>query len=297
MPETRIGISGWSYRGWQGPFYPKDLPQKRHLEYASRQFNSIEINGSFYSLQTPQTYRRWYEETPEGFVFAVKGSRFITHTRRLGDAETPLANFFASGLLLLRDKLGPLLWQVPANFRYDRERLRAFAELLPRDTEEAVELARKHDQRVKGREWVRTDHRRRLRHAIEIRNETFLNPEFVRLLRDHNIAIVFSDAPDWPYTEELTAGFAYLRLHGSRQTYASRYTDRELDRWAKRISSWRSGAEPSDAHKITDRKPPARQSRDVYVYFDNDQMANAPKDAGRLANRLGIQPLTLPKAA
>lgn len=286
MGKTFVGVSGWTYESWHGPFYPADLPKARELEYASRQFNSIEINGSFYGLLKPETYRRWYEQTPRGFVFSVKGSRFITHNKKLKDAKTPLANFFASGLLLLKEKLGPILWQLPENLRFDTDRVEGFLELLPRNTQDAARLARKHDQRVKGRSWFQADAQHHLRHAIEVRHESFLTPEFVRVARSHGVALVFADSGQWPYVEELTAGFVYLRLHGSPNTYASRYGDKRLDAWSERIRKWRTGSEPSDADRITDRKPPRRKSRDVYVYFDNDQNAHAPRDALGLAERV-----------
>src|SRR5439155_4521086 len=145
--DIRIGISGWRYAGWRGKFYPKDLPQRRELEFAASKFNSVEINGSFYSLQLPSIYQRWYLETPDDFVFAVKGARFITHMKRLRDVETPLANFFASGVLALREKLGPILWQLPASFKFDGERLTTFFELLPRDTRQASNLAGRHNNK------------------------------------------------------------------------------------------------------------------------------------------------------
>src|SRR6476646_7414538 len=151
MPQTRIGISGWTYGPWRGVFYPKELAHKRELEYASRQFNSIEINGSFYSLQRRSSYQRWYDETPPGFVFSVKGGRFITHMKKLRDVEAPLANFFASGVLCLREKLGPILWQFPPNFGWNEERFTEFFELLPADTRAAARLAKKHDAKLKGR--------------------------------------------------------------------------------------------------------------------------------------------------
>ena len=293
MAKTRIGLSGWSYAGWRGEFFPDGLPHRAELEYASRRFDTIEINGSFYALQKPESYRRWRRETPPGFVFAVKGSRFITHNKKLGDVTTALANFFASGVLALREKLGPVLWQLPENLELDVDRVGEFLERLPHTTEAAARLATGHDDRVRGRSWfdVRANHR--LRHAIEVRNESFLTDEFVRLARGTGTAIVFSDAADWPYTEELTAGFVYLRLHGSRATYASRYTDDELGRWADRIRAWQRGDEPEDAVRITDRVPPRRKGRDVYAYFDNDRFAHAPRDALRLAHRLGTGPTHL----
>ena len=151
MPQTRIGISGWTYGPWRGVFYPKDLPHKRELEYASRQLNSIEINGTFYSLQRPGSFAAWYEATPEDFVFAVKGGRFITHMKKLKDAQTPLANFFASGLLKLKEKLGPILWQFPPGFAFNEERFAEFFAMLPRDTTSAAKLARRPGTRAARR--------------------------------------------------------------------------------------------------------------------------------------------------
>jgi uncharacterized protein YecE (DUF72 family) len=290
LAKIRIGISGWSYDSWRGDFYPEDLPRSRELEYASRRFDSVEINGSFYSLLKPGTYRGWYEQTPRGFRFAVKGSRFITHNKKLGDVEVPLANFMASGVLRLREKLGPILWQLPDTLTFDADRVDTFLDLLPHDTEAAARLARKHDDRVEGRAWTRVDRRRRLRHALEIRHESFLCPELVRIARRTGTALVFSHASDWLYSEEPTAGFIYLRLHGEPKTYASRYDDAALDRWARRIRRWHDADEPDDAVQITDRAPPKRKGRDVYVYFDNDARGHAPRDALRLARRLGVGP-------
>lgn len=286
MSELRIGVSGWSYAGWRGPFYPADLSVRRQLEYASRTFDSIEINASFYRLQTPDSYRAWYEQTPRGFRFAVKGSRFITHNKKLRDVDTPMANFFASGVLLLREKLGPFVWQVPERFTFQPDRIDAFLSGLPHDTIHAARLAAKHDRRVKRGSATGPLGRRRLRHALEVRNEGWLVPELVRILRRHRVALVVSDAADWPRAEEVTAGFVYIRLHGAQRTYASRYSDRSLDDWADRIRAWAAGGEPRDAAKITDLRPPRRQRRDVYVYFDNDQGAHAPRDAIRLAERI-----------
>jgi uncharacterized protein YecE (DUF72 family) len=285
-PQVRIGTSGWIYRGWRGTFYPPGLPQRRVLAYLATQFNSVEVNASFYSLQRPTTYRSWYEQTPSDFVFSVKGSRFITHNKKLADVEVPLANFFASGLLLLREKLGPIVWQLPGTARFDAGRLAAFFELLPRDTRAAARLARRHDARVDGRSWTKPGPTRRIRHALEVRGEHFFVPELVRLARRHDVALVVSDAAGWPRVEELTAGFVYVRLHGAERTYASAYDERALDAWAARLDCWRRGAEPRDARRITKRSPPRRAARDVYVYFDNDFEANAPHDARHLASRL-----------
>ncbi len=290
--EIRVGISGWTYAPWRGVFFPKGWPQKRELEYAARQLSSIEINGSFYSLQRPEHYRAWYKATPPGFVFSVKGSRFITHIRRLADVGIPLANFFASGLLCLREKLGPILWQMPPSFRYNRERLAAFFELLPRDTLAAGRLARGHDDRVKGRAAVRADEQRPIRHALEIRHASFETPEFVELLREHDIALVVADtAGKWPLLEDLTSDFVYMRLHGDEEIYTSGYTAEALECWAKKIESWAKGRVPRSSRRVGPPGCPRRGGRDVYVYFDNDVKVRAPFDAMALGYQLGLRSL------
>src|SRR4051812_30373304 len=192
MHRTLIGISGWTYPGWRGVFYPDGLAHRRELEYASRQVGSIESNGSFYSLQRPTSYRRWYEETPPGFVFAVKGSRFITHMKKLKDVDTALANFFASGVLRLGEKLGPILWQFPERMPADLERFERFLELLPKTSAEAAALAEHHDERLTGRAWPEAEVQMPLRHAFEIRHPGFLGADFVALLRRHGAALVFA---------------------------------------------------------------------------------------------------------
>lgn len=279
--DIRIGISGWTYGGWRGVFYPKGLPHKRELAFAAGIFSSIEINGTFYSLQRPDYFAQWAADTPDDFVFAVKGSRFITHMLKLKGCEVPLANFLASGVLRLGPKLGPILWQFPAKFRYDRERIEAFLALLPRDTEAAARLAHRHDERVSGRSWLSADARRPLRHAFEVRHDSFADPDFVALLRSHNAALVVSDAVDWPHFADATADFVYCRLHGSEELYASGYDDEALDRWAARVDAWAAGGEPQDLKRIA-QGPAPRRARDVFVYFDNDEKAYAAEDARRL---------------
>jgi uncharacterized protein YecE (DUF72 family) len=291
MGETRIGISGWNYPPWRGHFYPKGWPQRRELEYASRQVNSIEINGSFYSLQRPESYGAWYDASPEGFVFSVKGSRFITHMKRLKDVEIPLANFFASGVLRLEEKLGPVLWQLPPSFLFDPARLGNFFNLLPRDTWAAANLAKKHDERLHGRAWTQTDHRRPLRHAIEVRHSSFETREFIALLREHDIAMVVADtAGKWPLIEDPTSDFVYVRLHGDQELYVSGYTSEALGRWGRKVRAWAKGKTPAGT-RLLDERPPARE-RAVFVYFDNDAKVHAPFDAMSLAHklRLGIAP-------
>lgn len=286
---TRIGISGWRYVGWRGKFYPKDLPQRRELEFASRAFNSIEINGSFYSLQLPSSYQRWYGETPPGFVFAVKGARFITHMKKLHDVRTPLANFFASGVLALAEKLGPILWQLPPNLGFDPDRLRKFFMLLPRNTEAAAQLAKKHDQKLKAPAWTKIDTSRPLRYALEVRHSSYLTPEFFELLSAHDISFVFADtAGKWPYLEEVTSDFIYIRLHGAEKLYVSGYSDAALDWWANRIEHWREGRQPRDAKLLSANVRGDGKKRDAFVYFDNDAKVHAPYDAIRLAERLGL---------
>ncbi len=287
MPQTRIGISGWTYTPWRGTFYPKGLAQKRELEYASRQLNSIEINGSFYSLQRPQSYRHWYEQSPDDFVFSVKGGRFITHMKRLREVDGPVSNFFASGILRLNEKLGPILWQFPPNMRFDEAKFEAFFKLLPRDARAAANLAKKHDERMKGRSWTKTDENRPLRYAVEVRHNSFKDMRFIRLLRRNNIALVFADtAGRWPYMEDVTADFIYARLHGDEELYVSGYTDAALDWWASRLRLWRGGGHPDDPKCIGKHPGKKCRQRDVFVYFDNDVKVRAPYDAMQLRSRI-----------
>jgi uncharacterized protein YecE (DUF72 family) len=286
----RIGISGWRYPPWRGgAFYPKGLAQRRELDYASRAVPSIELNGSFYSLQRPENYAAWHDATPPRFVFSVKGSRYITHMLRLANVETALANFFASGIANLRDKLGPFLWQLPPNFRYDAGKIDRFLAMLPRDTDEASALARRRDAKVKGRARVTFGPARRLRHAMEIRNDTFVDPSFVALLRRHCVALVIADtAGKWPQYEDVTADFIYIRLHGDVELYRSAYMEGALERWAARIRYWSQGTEPPDARRIVDKAARLRRSRDVFCYFDNTDKVEAPANAQRLMEKLGV---------
>ncbi|MBV6842535.1 DUF72 domain-containing protein [Xanthomonas euvesicatoria] len=285
----RIGISGWRYARWRGTFYPAGLAQRRELEYAAGCFPSVEINGSFYSLQRPDSFQRWHDETPEDFVFSVKGPRFITHMKRLRDCEQALANFFASGILRLGAKLGPVLWQLPPTLRFDAELLDAFLGSLPRDSEAALARARKRDTALmQGRSALAIDRNRPIRHALEVRHDSFCDPACMRLLRRHNVAVVVADtAGKFPYLEDVSADFVYVRLHGDAQLYASGYSDTALDRWAARIAAWAGGAEPDDAARVGARAR-KRAMRDVYCYFDNDMKVHAPFDARGLMQRLQL---------
>ena len=288
--EFRIGISGWTYAPWRCVFYPKDLPQSQELQYASRQVNSIEINGSFYSLQRPSSYQKWYDSTPAEFVFSLKGGRFITHMRRLKNVEQPLANFLASGVLCLKEKLGPLLWQLPPNFVFDAEIIETFCNLLPHDTKSAAKLATAHHNLKAGRFSLEIEKNRPMRHAIEVRHETFTDPKFIEILRRHNVALVTADtAGKWPFGEDITADFIYVRLHGDEELYASGYSGKALDHWEKRLRLWAAGKQPDDAKLWSSTKPRKATHRDVYVYFDNDVKVRSPADAMALAHRLGAE--------
>jgi uncharacterized protein YecE (DUF72 family) len=239
----------------------------------AERMNSVEINGSFYSLQRPSRFAEWAALVPEDFVFAVKGGRFITHMKKLSGIETPLANFFASGVLALGAKLGPILWQLPPNLGFDADRMDVFFTQLPRTAGSAAKVAAGHDQRVPDDQALtKAPHpNQRLRHVIEVRHESFRNREFYELLRRHKIALVVADNPgQWPIITEITTDVMYVRLHGHDQLYASGYSDRELDEWAAKIKSW------------------TEQGCDVYVYCDNDAKVRAPYDAMGLMDRLGL---------
>jgi uncharacterized protein YecE (DUF72 family) len=284
--KIHIGISGWRYEGWRGVFYPEKLPQRRELEFASKKFNTIELNGSFYSLQRPGSFVEWAAETPKDFTFSVKGSRYVTHMLRLRNAEAPLANFFAQGLLRFGDKLGPILWQLPPTFQFEPERLESFLALLPKTHKQAAELARNYDERLKDRSWFEVRRNAAIRHAIEIRHESFVTEQFIRILRRHNVGLVVADTVEWPLLMDITSDFVYCRLHGSEELYASGYGAKALDIWAHRVVAWASGREVEDGRKASNRIAPKRTSREVFVYFDNDMKVRAPFDAEQLCDRV-----------
>ena len=271
--DVRIGISGWTYAPWRGRFYPRGLGQRNELAYVAERMNSVEINGSFYSLQRRSSYEAWAAAVPDDFVFSVKGGRFITHMKKLAGIETPLANFLASGVLALGRKLGPILWQLPPNLGFDSERLEAFFQLLPRTTGAAAAIAVDHDQRIPADRALTTvgDPAQRIRHAVEVRHETFRTNEFYELLRRQQVALVVADSPGkWPFIEEITTDFMYVRLHGHDELYTSGYSDESLDEWAAKIRNW------------------VAANQDVYIYCDNDAKVRAPYDAMGLMQRLGL---------
>ncbi len=288
--NIRIGISGWRYPPWRGTFYPKTLRQDDELHYASRQLNFDEINGTFYSLQRPSNFNAWYDATPADFIFSVKGPRYITHMKRLKEIKKPLANFFASGVLGLGEKLGPMLWQFPPNFKFEPDRMAGFFEMLPRDIKSATKLARSNSEHLKGRTVIASNVNHPIRHAVEIRHYSFKVPEFVTLLRKHNIALVNADtAGKWPVMEDVTTDFIYIRLHGDKKIYVSGYGNAVLDSWAEKIKLWSTGREPADAKRTADPIGGTAKHRDVFVAFDNDVKVRAPIDAIHLADRLGIK--------
>jgi uncharacterized protein YecE (DUF72 family) len=286
--RVRVGISGWRYVGWRGKFYPPGLVHRRELGFAAERFDSIELNGSFYSLQRPESYKTWHAEVPPGFMFAVKGSRFITHMLKLRNVGTALANFFASGVLALEDKLGPMLWQFPPQLGFDG-RFEEFLAQLPRDTAQAAALARRHDERLRGRSFTAPRSRLPLSHAFEVRHPSFCTPEFVALLRRYGVALVVADtAGRWPLMEDVTADFVYVRLHGDVKLYESGYGRAALKRWAERVRAWSSGGEVAEARRVSSAAPLRRRGREVYVYFDNDAKVHAPYDALALRRLLGL---------
>ena len=293
--KIRIGVSGWRYAPWRGVFYPAKLTQKKELHYCGQVFPTVEINGSFYSLQRPTSYQLWRAETPEDFVFAVKGSRFITHMLKLRNVEIALANFFASGLLALGPKLGPILWQLPPNSSFRPDVLESFFKLLPRTMPQAADLATGHDVRLAGRAFFEPEMDGPVRHAIEIRHQSFVSEEFIALLRRHRIALVCADTVEWPLLMDVTADFVYCRLHGSEVLYASGYDPQALDKWAERVVAWATGGEAAGAHAsamtassshVPESGRGTAGGRDVYVYFDNDAKVRAPFDAQGLMERV-----------
>ena len=289
--QIRIGVSGWTYLPWRGNFYPEGLRQKDELRYAAARFPALEINGTFYGMQTPHSFGQWAAASPDGFVFAVKGPRFLTHILRLRNIETPLANFFASGPLSLGQKLGPILWQFPPNFGFDPGLVEAFFELLPRDGFAAASLAKRHDHRLRAPAYLEHAGVGAIRHAMEIRHPGFRDPRFIELLKRHNVALVVADTVDWPLLMDSTADFVYCRLHGGEELYKSSYSDAELDRWAARLRAWSTGAPMLDGNFVTAPED-SPIPRDAYLFFDNTDKLMAPLNAAALMDRLDISPLS-----
>lgn len=271
MARALIGTSGWVYPHWREIFYPPGLLSEDRLRYLATRFPTVEVNGSFYRLLRPSWIEPWLEAVPPGFVFAIKGSRFLTHMLKLTRPRIALANFFAQGLLSFGTQLGPILWQLPEVLAFDAERARAFFGALPRDLAAAERVARRHDHRLKERAVLtaRSGRTRPIRYALEVRHDSWLSDEAIALLIEHEISLVIADtAGRFPFTLTRTAPFRYLRLHGARRLYGSSYTARELDFWADRVRELTSDGD------------------DAFVYFDNDNKAYAPGNALALLMRL-----------
>lgn len=284
--QIRIGISGWTYPPWRKTFYPDKLAQKNELAYASKIFRSIEINGTFYSLQKPESFEKWAEATPEDFVFSVKAPKYITHVQRLKEVDSPVSNFLASGLLKLGPKLGPIFWQLPPNLKFDAERIEAFLRLLPHSTGEASEVAKRHDKWMEKRAWTKAGEDQPLRHSLEVRHESFRVPEFVELLRKYDVGMVCADTNEWPRMMDVTSDFLYVRMHGPEALYEDGYDNATLDRWAGNVAAWAKGKEPEEAERVIAKAAAKSVARDVYVYFDIDKKVLSPSNAQGLMKRV-----------
>jgi uncharacterized protein YecE (DUF72 family) len=240
----RVGVGGWTFEPWRGAFYPEKLPQKRELEFASRKLSSIEINGTYYGSQKPASFAKWHDETPDDFVIALKGPRFTTNRRVLAEAGASIERFFASGVMELRNKLGPINWQFMPTKKFDPDDFGAFLKLLPKT--------------VEGRT---------IRHAVEVRHDSFCTPDFAGLARDHGVAIVIAGDSEYPHITELTAPFVYARIMGTGEGEANGYSDADLDKWARQSRQWADG-------------------RDVFVYVISGFKQRNPAAAMALIERL-----------
>ncbi|MCR4282231.1 MAG: DUF72 domain-containing protein [Bauldia sp.] len=258
----RVGIGGWTYEPWRGTFYPADLKHADELRYAASKLTSIEINGTFYRTQSAASFAKWRDETPDGFVFAVKGHRAVVNKKVLGEAGEALDWFFKSGITELGDKLGPVLWQFAPFKKFDADDFDAFLALLP--------------EKVAGLS---------LRHVVEVRSKSFLVPEFVALLRRHNVAVVYADSDDYPAIADVTADFVYARLQRSREKLPTGYPPADLDDWAKRAKAWQAGREPDDLPRFGTGKA-KKAKRDVFVYMIAGDKVRAPAAAMGLIERL-----------
>jgi uncharacterized protein YecE (DUF72 family) len=258
----RVGVGGWTYEPWRGAFYPADLPQKRELEYASRHLTSIEVNGTFYGSQKPETFAKWHDETPPGFVFSLKAPRFATNRKVLAEAAKSIERFFASGVVNLKDKLGPINWQLPPYKKFEAEDFGAFLSLLPGDVEGHA-----------------------LRHVVEVRHASFRSPEFVDLARQHGVAVVIAGDAEYPQIADRTASFVYARIMGTREGPDLGYPPAELDRWAARAKAWASGAAP-DGLDYAGTERADGQPRDVYLYVISGHKVRNPAAAMALIERL-----------
>ena len=257
----RVGIGGWSFAPWRETFYPKEITHAKELAFASRALTAIEINSTYYSSQRPATFKRWADETPDGFVFSVKASRFATNRRVLSEAGESVTRFVGSGITEMGDKLGPILWQFAPTKKFDPDDFGAFLSLLPKKQDGIA-----------------------LRHAIEVRHESFCSPDFVDLARAHDAAIVFADSAKYPCIADVTASFTYARLQQAKATVKTGYTTKELKQWSEDAQSWAEGGAPKRHETLA--KPPARKKRDVFVFMINGAKERAPAAAQELMKLL-----------
>jgi uncharacterized protein YecE (DUF72 family) len=266
--SIRIGVGGWTYEPWRGAFYPKDLTRKRELEFASRKLTSIEINGTYYGSQKPVSFAKWHDETPDDFIFAVKGPRFTTNRRVLSEAAESIERFFSSGVMQLRDKLGPINWQFMQTKKFDPEDFARFLKLLPKS--------------VEGRT---------IRHAVEVRHDSFRTSDFVALARDHEVAIIVAGDSDYPQIADPTAPFVYVRIMGTNEAEPNGYPATALDLWAHRTQQWASGSLPDGLETFGGQEPKA-VGRDVFIYVISGFKKHNPAAAMALLARLGNRELS-----
>jgi uncharacterized protein YecE (DUF72 family) len=260
--DIRVGIGGWTFAPWRGVFYPKGLPHAQELAYASQHLTSIEINGTYYGTQKPESFRKWARESPAGFVFSVKGPRYATNRGVLSEAGDSIKWFFNSGVLELGAKLGPVLWQFAPTKKFDEADFGGFLELLP--------------QTIDGQ---------RLRHVVEVRHDSFRSPAFVDLLRKFSIPVVFAEHAKYPGIADLAGDFVYARLQKGDDKLETAYPAKALDDWAARARAWANGGEPDDLPRVA-KASPAKQPRDVFVYFIHEGKVRAPAAAMAMIERL-----------
>lgn len=258
----RIGVGGWTYEPWRGTFYPDKLPQKRELAHAAGLLTTIEINGTYYGSQKPESFQKWHDETPEGFVFSLKASRYCTNRRVLAEGGESIERFLTGGLLELKAKLGPINWQFMATKQFDPADFEAFLKLLPKS--------------VEGRA---------LRHAVEVRHESFRHPDFVALLRAYGVAAIIAGDSDFPQIADVTAPFVYARIMGSTEAHPLGYADKSLDLWASRAKQWAAGEAPEDL-QYADHAKPDGQARDVFLYVISGHKVLNPAAAQALIARV-----------
>ena len=260
--KIHIGVGGWTFPPWRGVFYPERLTQAKELGYAASKLTSIEINGTYYGSQKPESFRKWRSEVPDGFVFSVKGPRFATNRRVLAEAGDSIKRFYDSGVLELRDALGPVLWQFAPTKKFDEVDFGKFLELLPRKLES-----------------------RTLRHVVEVRNDSFLAPSFIALLRKFAIPVVYADHAKYPAIADITADFVYARLQTGKDTVKTAYPPKALDAWADRLKTWAKGGEPDDLPRV-DKTSAKKEQRDVFAYVIHEGKIRAPHGAMELIERV-----------